>query len=344
MGTVFLDQLKKQASSFIQEKYKTARLVLTDVTQAELLAEEVTNGDPWGPDAKTMTRIADASFDIDDYWRVVDVLHRRLYNIDWKQWRQSYKSLVLLEFLLTHGPEEFAHEFICDIDVIQELGDFKYVDEKGFDWGAAMHKKSERIMQLLRGGEILKEARLKALKITKEIQGFGSLHMSPLTSSSSSPSSANSARSSFGTFSSAGSTWSGCDQDGFFDSKAPSKADTPTANGWAYTGMTKQYENPVNRTGLTRMSRQSSGNVEDEGTHVWNSPTFQESGSLLEGDEDEDEQTGQKKDGFINGICSKISAISPKFGYEGNKTYFRSFSDAGKEMKKKIDRQLTTKN
>uniref|UniRef100_A0A7N1A551 ENTH domain-containing protein n=1 Tax=Kalanchoe fedtschenkoi TaxID=63787 RepID=A0A7N1A551_KALFE len=267
----------------------------------------------------------------------------RLYNIDWKQWRQSYKSLALLEFLLTHGPEEFAHEFICDIDVIQELATFKYVDDKGFDWGAAMQKKSERIMQLLRGGEILKEARLKALKITKEIQGFGSLHMSPPTASTPSPSSANSSRSSFGTFSSASSTWSGCDQEEFFDSKTPTKADTPTANGWTYAGQTKQYENPVNRTGLTKMSRQSSGNVDDEGTHIWNSPTFQETGYLLEGNEDEDDQKGQKKDGFLTGIRTKLSGIGPKFGCEGNKTYFRSFSDAGREMKKKFDHQVSMK-
>lgn len=41
------------------------------------LAEEVTTNDPCSPDARTMTRIAEASFDIDDYWRIVDVLHRR---------------------------------------------------------------------------------------------------------------------------------------------------------------------------------------------------------------------------------------------------------------------------
>ncbi|CAM8887419.1 unnamed protein product [Rhodiola kirilowii] len=335
---MFLGQLKKQASSFIQDKYKTARLVLTDATQVELLTEEVTSTDPWGPDAKTMTRIADASFNIDDYWRVVDVLHRRLDNIDWKLWRQSYKSLVLLEFLLTHGPEELAHEFICDIDVIQELGTFRYVDDQGFDWGAAMLRKSDRLMQLLRGGEILKQSRLKALKVTREIQGFGSLHMSPPTSSSNS--SPSSARSSFGTFSPASSTWSGCDQEELFETST--KADTPTANRWAYAGKTKQYENPVSRTGLMRMSRQTSGNVENEGAHGWNSPSFQNSGSLLE----EDEQKGQKKNGSLNRVWSKISTISPKqkLGYDGNKTYFRSFSDAGREMKKKLDHQLTMKN
>lgn len=55
----------------------------------------------------------------------------RLDSIDWKHWRQSYKTLVLLEFLLTHGPVDFAEEFLCDSDVIEELGTFRHVDEKG---------------------------------------------------------------------------------------------------------------------------------------------------------------------------------------------------------------------
>jgi len=41
------------------------------------LAEEATNKDDCSPDAKTMTRIAEASFDIDDYWRIVDILRQR---------------------------------------------------------------------------------------------------------------------------------------------------------------------------------------------------------------------------------------------------------------------------
>ncbi|KAL5983107.1 hypothetical protein ACLOJK_017188 [Asimina triloba] len=36
METMLLSEMKKQASSFIQDKYRTARLILTDVTPAEL--------------------------------------------------------------------------------------------------------------------------------------------------------------------------------------------------------------------------------------------------------------------------------------------------------------------
>ena len=36
MGTLFLNQMKKQAASFVQEKYRNARLALTDITPIEL--------------------------------------------------------------------------------------------------------------------------------------------------------------------------------------------------------------------------------------------------------------------------------------------------------------------
>ncbi|XP_068651405.1 uncharacterized protein [Aristolochia californica] len=226
-----LDEFKKQASSFLQEKYKTARLVLADVTQAELLAEDATNGDPRTPDAKTMTRISEAAFDVDDYWRIVDVLHRRLYLVEWQYWRQSYKALVVLEFLLTHGPETVAEEFLCDGEVIEELGTFKYVDERGFDWGAAMRKKSERILELLLHGRLLKEERLKALRLSNEIQGFGNLIISP-PSYSSSPSASSTITTNTPFSSSSSSAPTSFDSESSEKSSPKSKSESASSHTW----------------------------------------------------------------------------------------------------------------
>ncbi|CAA0383426.1 unnamed protein product [Arabidopsis thaliana] len=175
MGTLWFGDFKKQASSFIQDKYNVARLVLTDVTEAELLVEEVTNGDPSSPDAKTMTKIAEASFDTVEYWRIVDVLHRKIGKDEReiKNWREAYKAMVLLEFLLTHGPIHLPHDFLYDLDHFRFLSTFQYVDNNGFDWGAQVQKKADQIQTLLLGKEELREARLKALKITSQINGFG---------------------------------------------------------------------------------------------------------------------------------------------------------------------------
>ena len=36
MGSLFLDQIKKHTTNFLQEKYKSARMTFTDVTGTEL--------------------------------------------------------------------------------------------------------------------------------------------------------------------------------------------------------------------------------------------------------------------------------------------------------------------
>lgn len=174
MGSPLLHEFKRQASFFFKEKIKTARLALTDVTPTELLTEEIINGDLWAPDTRAMGVISRAAFEVDDYCRIVDILHKRLIKFDRKNWRVSYKTLLLLEHLLTHGPLRAADEFQCDKDAIKEMASFQFVDEKGFNWGSSVRKLSERILELLENEQFLKEERSSARKLTREIQGFGS--------------------------------------------------------------------------------------------------------------------------------------------------------------------------
>ncbi|GMY39396.1 isoform 2 of epsin-3 [Fagus crenata] len=174
MGTSSFHELKKQASFFFKEKIKTARLALTDVTTAQLMTEEAASGNPWAPDTPTLGSISKAAFELEDYTRIVEILHKRFMKFERKNWRVSYNSLIVLEHLLTHGPESVAGEFQSDKDVINEMEGFQYIDEKGFNWGLVVRKKSERILKLLEKGPILKEERDRARKLTREIQGFGS--------------------------------------------------------------------------------------------------------------------------------------------------------------------------
>ncbi|GMY27112.1 epsin-3 isoform X1 [Fagus crenata] len=271
-----------------------------------------------------MTRIAEASFEVDDYWRIVDILHSRFSCKDWKQWRESYKSLVLLGFLLTHGPEDFAEEFQCDTDVIQELGTFNHIDEKGFNWGLSMQKKSDEILKLLGGGETFKEARLKALKITKEIQGFGGSMASPssTTPSTTTPSSSSSEASRFSSFiscSTTSPTWNDINELEKLQLSTPKKE----LGSYSHGGIHDE-ENTIFAA--------ETKNV--EGSHIWDSPRIQETGSLLDS---EDEEEG-KSDGFMSGIRSKLVGISPSKGND-EKAGFRSVSDMGRMMKKRFDRQ-----
>ncbi|TKY51913.1 Epsin-2 protein [Spatholobus suberectus] len=322
MGSLFLEQIKKQTTSFLQEKYKSARMTFTDVTEAELLAEEATNKDDCSPDAKTMTRIAEASFDIDEYWRIVDVLHKRLYNVDWEEWRQSYKALVLLEFLLTHGPQEFAQEFQCDAEIIEELGSFTHIDERGFNWGSRMQKLSDQIVKLLQDGEALREARLKALKITNEIHGFGSSLNSP-SSSSSSPCSLSSEAS-------AGSS-------SFYSFSATS---TPAYIIDSNDQQNKHQSPSIGNDGNIVLPLPPKNAKRVATNHLWKRPAGEEKNVLIDSDEDEDVE---KPKGFVSEFCSKIIGSSPIRGENNReKIEFRCLSDVGSKVpQKKFDRQYS---
>ncbi|EXC30502.1 hypothetical protein L484_010750 [Morus notabilis] len=170
----FFHELKKQASSFIKDKIKTARLALTDVTPAQLMTEDATNGNTWPPDTRAIGVISRAAFEVDDYWRIVEILHSRLLNFDRNNWRGPYKALILLEHLLTHGPLRVSEEFKDDIDVIKEMGNFQYIDEKGFNWGLRVNKLCDRVLKLIKNSVFLDEERARARNLTRGIEGFGS--------------------------------------------------------------------------------------------------------------------------------------------------------------------------
>ncbi|KAG6534467.1 hypothetical protein ZIOFF_008354 [Zingiber officinale] len=146
----FFHELRKQASFFLKDKLRTARLALTDVTPAQLLTEEATNSSSWPPDSKTMRCISRAAFEIDDYWRIVEILHKKFEKFDKKQWREPYKALILLDI----------------------------------NWGLTVKYKTHRVLNLLDNGQHLDEERDRARKLSRGIQGFGSFNLNQLSSAS----------------------------------------------------------------------------------------------------------------------------------------------------------------
>ena len=44
------------------------------------MTEEVTNENPRRPDPRTMGVISRAAFEVDDYWRIMEILHKRSLN------------------------------------------------------------------------------------------------------------------------------------------------------------------------------------------------------------------------------------------------------------------------
>lgn len=193
-----------------------------------------------------------------------------------------------------------------------------------------MQKRSEYVLQLLDGGETLKDARFKALKISKEIQGFGSFPSSPCSSSSPSSATSESSRaSSFGSYSTTSST--------FIEALSLTKEDLDNCE---MHDLKKHIDNYLKKD-LDNCEIQDTKTTspkstkEMEGSHVWDCSSIQEMGSLIDSEDD------QKKDSFINGVCSKLAGINPARKIQGEKELFRSISDVGRLIKKKYKRQFS---
>lgn len=169
-----------------------------------------------------------------------------------------------------------------------------------FDWGACMRSKSKRILRLLGDEEQLKDARAEALRISREIQGFGNLVMSP--SASSSPSSSSSSR--------ASRTWS-------FGSSY--SWDCPSWNG---------PDEPNKRDEAHHVSGDSVDLKEAE-MHLLDAPV-QESSCLLISKK-------EGREGSPDGWSSRLRLRL--FGKDDKRLAFRSLSDVEKEPKKKFERQ-----
>lgn len=202
-----------------------------------------------------------------------------------------------------------------------------------------MQKKSERILELLQGGDTLKQARLKAIRITNEIQGFGNMMASPPSSSSPS-SSRTSQSSSLASYSTTTSTWNDI-EDGL------SKFDLSKKSG-----IIEHYSK--GGRGEEKASANLNAKKNFGESHIWDSCTriFEEKGSLINCEEEEEQEMDEDNDNddnkdyerphhFLSGARSRLVCVSPLGRNNSAKFEFKSLSDVHKVKEKKMERQFS---
>eukprot|EP00755_Sulcionema_specki_P028305 Sspe_Gene.89601::Locus_61344_Transcript_1_1_Confidence_1.000_Length_1539::g.89601::m.89601/K12471/EPN; epsin len=103
------------------------------------------NDEPWGPHGKVMQELADASVGEAD--EIIKFLTKKL-DCNGKQWRQCYKSLIVVEFLATHGPSSLTWRYSDLLPQIRDIShNFNYKDEKG-DHGLSVRERARKVVDL----------------------------------------------------------------------------------------------------------------------------------------------------------------------------------------------------
>lgn len=148
--------------------------VVMNYTEIEAKVREATNDEAWGPTGALMQEIAQATFTYEHFPEVMQMLWKRMLQDNKKNWRRTYKSLLLLNYLVRNGSERVvtaAREHVYDL---RSLENYTYVDELGKDQGVNIRHKVRELMDFVQDDDRLREERKKAKKNKDKYVGMSS--------------------------------------------------------------------------------------------------------------------------------------------------------------------------
>ncbi|WWD19925.1 hypothetical protein CI109_104397 [Kwoniella shandongensis] len=169
-----IEGLAKQASQLtmydVKSYYNQAKNVVFNVSETEAKVREATNDDPWGASSTLMQQIADGA----QFNEIMPTIYSRFMEKEAREWRQIYKALTLLEFLVKNGSERVVDDARAHVSTIKMLRSFHYIDEKGKDQGINVRNRASEIAALLGDVEKIRTERRKAKANKNKYQGVSS--------------------------------------------------------------------------------------------------------------------------------------------------------------------------
>ncbi|KAI9602235.1 hypothetical protein KEM48_000805 [Puccinia striiformis f. sp. tritici PST-130] len=154
----------------IKSYYNQAKAVVLNYTEMEAKVRDATNDDPWGASSTTMQEIAQGQ----QFNEIMPTIYKRFTEKEAAEWRQIYKALQLLEYLIKHGSERVIDDARSHISMIKILRNFHYVDDKGKDQGINVRNRAKEIAELLSDLDRVRQERRKAKAAKNKYIGVGS--------------------------------------------------------------------------------------------------------------------------------------------------------------------------
>ncbi|KAI1756872.1 hypothetical protein F4782DRAFT_526547 [Xylaria castorea] len=138
------------------------RPAVMNFTEMEAKVREATNNEPWGASSTLMQEIANGTFNYQTLNEIMPMIYRRFTEKTAEEWRQIYKSLQLLEFLIKHGSERVIDDARGHITLLKMLRQFHYIDPNGKDQGINVRNRAKELADLLGDVERIRSERKKA--------------------------------------------------------------------------------------------------------------------------------------------------------------------------------------
>ncbi|KAJ8920068.1 hypothetical protein NQ315_011722, partial [Exocentrus adspersus] len=148
--------------------------VVMNYTEIEAKVREATNDEAWGPTGQIMQELAHSTFTYEHFPEVMSMLWKRMLQDNKQHWRRTYKSLLVLNYLIKNGSERVvtsAREHIYDL---RSLENYTYIDELGKDQGVNIRHKVKELIDFIQDDDRLREERKKAKKNKDKYIGMSS--------------------------------------------------------------------------------------------------------------------------------------------------------------------------
>jgi len=161
-----LNDIKNSVSNLtlydLKAGFRKAQNAVLNYTEMESKVREATNNEPWGSASSTMQEIANGTFNYQTLNEIMPMIYRRFTEKSAEEWRQIYKALQLLEFLIKHGSERVIDDARGHITLLKMLRQFQFIDPNGKDQGINVRNRAKELADLLGDVDRIRAERKKA--------------------------------------------------------------------------------------------------------------------------------------------------------------------------------------
>ncbi|PIA15137.1 ENTH-domain-containing protein, partial [Coemansia reversa NRRL 1564] len=183
----------------VRNVYNKVKNVVMNYSEMEVKVNEATGPEPWGASTTLMRELADATYNRKDFDDIMPMIYMKFNDTDPSNWRQVYKALQLIEYLVKSGAERVVEDVRNHITIVKMLKNFHHIDNNGKDQGINVRYRSKEIVDLINDDERLREERKKSKANRNKYDGFeGGARMSGFGNSSSARDSSGFSSSGFG--------------------------------------------------------------------------------------------------------------------------------------------------
>lgn len=172
-----MDNLRDTISNIsiydVKAYVRKAQNVVMNLTEMEAKVREATNNEPWGASSTLMQEIADGTNSYTHFHEIMPMIYKRFTEKSAEEWRQIYKALQLLEFLVKNGSERVVDYARSHSAVIDMLKHFHYIDHNGKDQGINIRNRAKELLSLLSDVDKIRSERKKARQNKAKYSGIG---------------------------------------------------------------------------------------------------------------------------------------------------------------------------